>query len=421
MGSSDRHDGSLDLRDELDVMRIERALEDADDEVRDRLILLPHPASICAASTSAENMHLEMMLLARHATVVPRGSNQMGALRRSAIPQGYRTVFRSLLGSTHPRALILGDVHNPNVIAEQTYHAAFGPHGGCGPWLWSCLPVETWTTLAVANANEEDIPALHRDLGAPPVVALGRNAAAACTAAGISCGVVPHPQHGRRFHHRRSSEYGELILLALEEDDFGGWPRSPNSIDAARLQSERRKKVEATVANSRLGTSIIERLAGAELLTPISEVFTTEGLSSEATTLADSLLVGTSTEDDEIQLVSASWATAQGTRGSVGLRSLLHPPTGRAAVITAEIVVRELNNMVDEIIDEDDVAEVVDEGLQSGSIDGVPEYILALCVVRVAMFNGWRPTSEETLGGVGAHIAAGSTDDRSSGHTEDEW
>jgi energy-coupling factor transporter ATP-binding protein EcfA2 len=138
--------------------------------------------------------------------------------------------FTTYLGPTQPAALLLGDVRNLQVIDGSP---AFVPiRSSSGHYLLRALTsVSTYSwqgSIGVANACDVDnLVQLHDSLGLPPIVALGKNAYGRILTSGIRCGVVPHPQFVRRFHHDRHVEYGELIKRAIEtQEDYSRWPQS---------------------------------------------------------------------------------------------------------------------------------------------------------------------------------------------------
>jgi len=118
--------------------------------------------------------------------------------------------FPSYVGPPHPDDLLLGERRLAPV-----YRGAFASTSG--RYLLRALgdvdppPPD----LGLANALEEDVPALLEVLGYPRVCALGRQAQRSLQAAGVTHGAVPHPQYRRRFHHAADGEYRDAIYRAL--------------------------------------------------------------------------------------------------------------------------------------------------------------------------------------------------------------
>lgn len=139
--------------------------------------------------------------------------------------------FVTYLGPTNPGILLVGDVRNATLTGN--LDPAFVPfRGTSGYYLLKSLTSQTsrdWAkTVGLANARDvDDVSHLWATLGEPSVVALGQNAAAKLRAVGISCGVVPHPQFVRRFHHKLHIEYAWAIHnAAYYQEDLSKWPQS---------------------------------------------------------------------------------------------------------------------------------------------------------------------------------------------------
>lgn len=135
------------------------------------------------------------------------------------------------VGMPRPSVLMLGDVRGPS---NPGYATAFAPlPSTSGDYLWSALesaPLPSHMAGAgygAANANEGDARDLWLRLGQPPTVALGNNALRGAISAGFDrseLGVVTHPQYWRRFHHRYSREYAEVLsYAALASAELRPW------------------------------------------------------------------------------------------------------------------------------------------------------------------------------------------------------
>lgn len=142
------------------------------------------------------------------------GRGHVEALRR----------FRSYVGPAHPTTLLVGEKRGgrPPFASE----ACFGPvKNRSGEYLWESLPDPFWRGVGAVNAKEDDVFALWPQLGKPPVVALGREAANVLEAVNVPHGVVPHPQKTKRFHHKLKTEYGQLVAaVAKTQEDALSWP-----------------------------------------------------------------------------------------------------------------------------------------------------------------------------------------------------
>lgn len=181
-------------------------------------LVLPSWERIERELTPVEVLHLELFLLARG--VEGRGATSVTGAQPGVGWPGY-------IGSPHPRALLLGDRHNPRFVTPDSYRAPFGPWRGCGPWLLGTLERAQWVELGVANAGEVDVRELITVLGGPPVVALGRRAQSTVEeqmGVGFHFGVLSHPAYASRFAHSHQMEYGRALLrVASTQEDMGGW------------------------------------------------------------------------------------------------------------------------------------------------------------------------------------------------------
>lgn len=136
--------------------------------------------------------------------------------------------FTTYVGSSRPIYLLVGDVRHgvdPSTDGGRAdLTPAFVPHlGTSGHYLLDALPPVIADDFGVVNACDvDDVSALHRALGEPMTVTLGRNAHKATP---FAHGQVPHPQFVRRFHHDKKYAYGALIENALTtRRDYSRWP-----------------------------------------------------------------------------------------------------------------------------------------------------------------------------------------------------
>jgi thymidylate kinase len=120
--------------------------------------------------------------------------------------------FTTYVGSREPSILLLGEKRNPS--GDGRWNAAFVPvpTNNSGHYLLRHLPLEMQRGVGMANALEEDIPALMKTLDFPSVVTLGREAHEVM--GGYPHGSAPHPQYWRRFHHRQGETYRRLLREA---------------------------------------------------------------------------------------------------------------------------------------------------------------------------------------------------------------
>lgn len=138
--------------------------------------------------------------------------------------------FQTYVGAVDPSLLLLGETrlrHNGEL--KYPDKAAFTPRSGTsGEFLLRSLPRDVSFGCGIANALEEDIGLLWQRLGEPMIVALGKEAARECERAELPYGAVPHPQYVRRFHSKRSLEYGRAIReAALHRRDMTSAFTSP--------------------------------------------------------------------------------------------------------------------------------------------------------------------------------------------------
>lgn len=123
------------------------------------------------------------------------------------------------LGSLTPRALLVGDVRNPNGPAQ--YRRAFTPlhRGGSPTWLLDALLASGYhREVGVVNAHEPNVdhPALWRRLRQPRLVALGQRAHAHLRSLGLTpAATVYHPQFSKRFQNSKFESYVDALREAI--------------------------------------------------------------------------------------------------------------------------------------------------------------------------------------------------------------
>lgn len=130
----------------------------------------------------------------------------------------------SYIGQVLPYNLLVGE----RTAFEAPYPPAFGPYPATsGDWMLSGFQRFTarwWLRYGFANAFEEDLAGLWRELCHPKVVALGRKASDQLHKAGVTHGSVPHPQYVRRFHHHEHEWYAGLVQRAsMSGEDLSKW------------------------------------------------------------------------------------------------------------------------------------------------------------------------------------------------------
>jgi thymidylate kinase len=122
------------------------------------------------------------------------------------------------VGAFNPTVLLVGDEPSPRHRRgdRPTYRAPFVPYrDSCGWFLYGALPAHLLIKTAVVNQCDLTPGNVHVLQEVPKLVAMGREAEKKLKRLGVELyGVVPHPQHVRRFHHARQVEYGNLIDVA---------------------------------------------------------------------------------------------------------------------------------------------------------------------------------------------------------------
>lgn len=147
------------------------------------------------------------------------------------------THYVTLVGTTEPRYLLLGDIRHgldrvDQLVTRTDRRPAFVPHRvTSGHWLLEVISSSTVLRASTALANAcdvDDVYQLWRDLGKPKLVTLGRNAHREVNVyADMTHGQVTHPQWGKRFAHHQRDDYRDALVAALEtRGDYSKWYKS---------------------------------------------------------------------------------------------------------------------------------------------------------------------------------------------------
>ena len=138
--------------------------------------------------------------------------------------------YPEYIGVPTPSVLIVGDRRNiTEEFGEETILPFMPVSTSSGDFLMRGLPDGFWQTVGIVNGNEIDparLGALHRDLGSPPVAALGRLAEKAVLRTTIHADdyvTLPHPQYVRRFRYSDCHEYGVAIQKISKRESVGEW------------------------------------------------------------------------------------------------------------------------------------------------------------------------------------------------------
>lgn len=153
-----------------------------------------------------------------------REGEQLAALIQLAQTVELRAIplipFKTYVGPPSPKVLLLGDRRGPRRSDRPDYPWAFVPYRDTsGHFLLSALDAVGITSydVGVANANEENLPALVKTLGDPKVITLGQNARIAAEKSQLDQALcVEHPQYVRRFQNASMHEYGAMIAKVLD-------------------------------------------------------------------------------------------------------------------------------------------------------------------------------------------------------------
>lgn len=130
--------------------------------------------------------------------------------------------FTTYVGPPRPRLLLLGDTRD-RLLPGWVDAPAFVPMPTTsGHYLLTALRIELKSNrVGLANACDvDDVGALYATLGRPAVVTLGKKAEAAVHEVLGQRPSVPHPQWVRRFAHRKSREYADLIMGRRDAVDW---------------------------------------------------------------------------------------------------------------------------------------------------------------------------------------------------------
>lgn len=125
--------------------------------------------------------------------------------------------FGSYVGPRTPEILLLGEKRATTKLDRRMQRASFVPYSSTGgQWLCDTIVHTELQTeeIGLANALEEDLPALFIALGEPQVVTLGKAAHLYLEERYTTHGAVPHPQYMRRFRNTDQEEYAAAIIEA---------------------------------------------------------------------------------------------------------------------------------------------------------------------------------------------------------------
>lgn len=200
------------------------------DTLRERLLRRGDPDVSPAAAAHAARLfqHTARQSILPHVTVDETYStaSAVETALRIARERAYEVnrlrQYVTYVGSPRPRLLLLGDVRGvdgrfarPNDIGP-----AFVPYAPTsGHYLLSALTRVCGgiPDVGLANACDvDDVAALWRDLGQPPVVALGGKSHRQLGRLNVPHRVAPHPQWVRRFHHSMMLEYAGQLIYDVE-------------------------------------------------------------------------------------------------------------------------------------------------------------------------------------------------------------
>lgn len=131
--------------------------------------------------------------------------------------------FTTYVGPIRPHFLILGERRGERYGAGHS--AAFVPYPATsGRFLLDALPDHIVGGSGLANALEEDVPALWETLGQPLILTLGQLAHRELLQLEMNHGAAPHPQFIRRFHNHHQRAYGWTMANAiLHQEDMSTW------------------------------------------------------------------------------------------------------------------------------------------------------------------------------------------------------
>jgi hypothetical protein len=131
--------------------------------------------------------------------------------------------YPQYIGSPQPKVLLIGDQRNiTEEYGEETILPFMPVNSNSGDFLLAALPDDLWKHVGIVNGNEiepHNLVSLHRELGSPPIAALGKLAERALLKTTIHVDdytVLRHPQFVKRFRHSEQELYGNEIKKVAE-------------------------------------------------------------------------------------------------------------------------------------------------------------------------------------------------------------
>lgn len=132
--------------------------------------------------------------------------------------------YPQYIGSPRPSILLVGDQRNiTEKYGEETILPFMPVNSNSGAFLLSALPDDLWKHVGIINGNEIDsheLASLHKELGSPPIAALGKLAEGALLRTTIHVEdytVLRHPQYVKRFRHSEQELYGKEIKKVADK------------------------------------------------------------------------------------------------------------------------------------------------------------------------------------------------------------
>jgi hypothetical protein len=131
--------------------------------------------------------------------------------------------YPQYIGSPMPKVLLIGDQRNiTEQYGEETILPFMPVNSNSGDFLLNALSDDLWKHVGIVNGNEiepHDLVSLHKDLGSPPIAALGKLAERALLKTTIHVEdytVLRHPQFVKRFRRSEQELYGNEIKKVAE-------------------------------------------------------------------------------------------------------------------------------------------------------------------------------------------------------------
>lgn len=141
-------------------------------------------------------------------------SHVIGLARKKELEAARLNPFRSYVGPTHPRHLLLGVRRGQTRHNRPAYESCFVPYTDTsGHYLLEALNATSVQDVGMANAAEEDVASLWSTLGRPNVVALGADAERLARA--VPHSTAYHPSYVKRFQNKNLKAYSQQIKELL--------------------------------------------------------------------------------------------------------------------------------------------------------------------------------------------------------------